>query len=134
LVNAMEALDGVNGREELLRTAMSATSEVEMQVFLRSARLLLRTHAHRPIERIVAGVRLPCAQFADRRIAVFTAFDAVQWTAEVASYEGAILDALPADSPGREIWLNGTISPRARAALERRGWEIHTRANDFSGY
>jgi hypothetical protein len=129
LVNAMQTLEGVQGREELLRTAMSTTSEVEVQVFLRSARLLLRMHASRPVARIVAGVRLPSAQFADGRVAVFGAFDAVQWTAEVAGYEGAILGVLPADVAAREVWLSGTVSPRARAALEQRGWEVHAQAD-----
>ena len=130
LVDAMKTLEGVIGREELLRTAMSVTSELEAQVFLRSARLLLRTHAGRPFTRLVAGVRLPCGQFADGRIAVFGAFDAVQWTAEVASYEGAILGMLPADIAARELWIGGTISPRARAALEKRGWDVHAQAHD----
>ena len=132
LVDAMMSLEGVPGREELLRTAMSVTSEVEAEVFLRSSRLLLRTHARRPIARLLAGVRLPCAQFADQRIAIFGAFDAVQWTAEVAGYEGAILGALPAGAPAREVWLSGSISPRARAALEQRGWEVHAQAYDAS--
>ena len=78
--------------------------------------------------RIIAGLRLPSAQFADRRVAVFGAFDAAQWTAEVAGYEGAILGALPADIPGREVWLSGAISPRARAAVQQRGWEVHDHA------
>jgi len=127
LVDAMQALEGVDGREELLRTAMNVTSEVEVEVFLRSTRQLLRMHANRPVARIVAGVRMPCAQFADGRIAIFAAFEAVQWTSEVAGYEGAVLNSLPADIPAREVWLSGTLSPRARAALERRGWEVHAR-------
>jgi hypothetical protein len=128
LVDAMKSLEGVNGREELLRSAMSVTSEEETEVFLRSARLMLHVHAQRPIARVLAGVRLPCAQFADQRVAVFGAFDAVQWTADVATHEGAILNALPTDIPAREAWLSGTISPRARAALEQRGWEVHAQA------
>jgi hypothetical protein len=127
LVDAMQALEGVDGREELLRTAMNVTSEVEVEVFLRSTRQLLRMHANRPVARLVAGVRMPCAQFADGRIAIFAAFEAVQWTSEVAGYEGAVLNSLPADIPAREVWLSGTLSPRARAALERRGWEVHAR-------
>lgn len=128
LVDAMKTLEGVAGREELLRTAMSVTSELEVQVFLRSTDLLLRTHARRPITRIVAGLRLPSGQVADQRVAVFGAFDAVQWTSEVAAYEGAILEALPADIPAREVWLSGALSQRARAALEQRGWEVHDHA------
>ena len=133
LVDAMQTLEGVQGREELLRTAMSVTSEVEVEVFLRSTRLLLRMHARRPVTRLIAGVRMPCAQFADQRIAVFGAFDAVQWTAEVAGYEGAMLAALPADAPAREVWLSGSVSSRARGALEQRGWEVHAQAFDAIG-
>jgi len=128
LVDAMGALEGVQGREELLRTAMSVTSEVEAQLFLRSARLMLRTHAGRPLARLLPGVRLPSGQFADGRVAVFGAFDAVQWTAEVASFEGGILAMLPADIAAREVWIGGTISARARAELEKRGWDVHAQA------
>jgi len=128
LVDAMGTLEGVQGREELLRAAMSVTSEVEAQVFLRSARLMLRAHAGRPFTRLLPGVRLPCGQFADGRVAVFGAFDAVQWTAEVASFEGGILSMLPAEIAARELWLSGTISSRARAEMEQRGWEVHAQA------
>src|SRR4029078_6285113 len=102
---------GVDGREELLRTAMNVTSEVEVEVFLRSTRQLLRMHANRPVARLVAGVRMPRAPFADGRIAIFAAFEAVQWTSEVAGYEGAVLNSLPADIPAREPSLTGALSP-----------------------
>jgi hypothetical protein len=128
LVEAMKSLAGVPGREELLRSAMSVTSEVEIEVFMRSTSLLLQAHAKRPVARIVPGLRLPTAQFADQRVAMFGSFDAVQWTAEVAGYEQAIVAALPAGAPARELWLSGAVSARARAALEMSGWEVHDHA------
>lgn len=128
LVNAVEALNGVDGRAELLRHAMTVQSEEETGVFLQSTLLLLRYQAHHPIQRILAGVRIPAAELADGRSAVFGAFDAVQWTAEVAAYEHDLRQALPIKG-ARELWITGSVSPRARAALEERGWVVHAKAD-----
>lgn len=129
LAEAAKSLDGVAGRDELFRHAMSLTSDEEVQVFLQSTALLVSLHAHRPVARILAGLRLPTAQFSDGRIAVLGAFDSVYWTEDVAGYESALHALLP-ESKGLEAWLSGTISPGARAALTKRGWDVHDKAND----
>jgi hypothetical protein len=64
----------------------------------------------------------------DGRIVVFGAFDAVHWTEEVASYERALREELPA-AVAREIWVSGDVSPVARGALEERGWTVHAQAH-----
>jgi hypothetical protein len=128
LAEAAKSLDGVAGRDELFRHAMSLTSDEEMQVFLQSTGLLVSLHAHRPVARILAGLRLPAAQFSDGRIAVLGAFDSVYWTEDVAGYESALHALLPPASKGLEIWLSGTISPGARAELTKRGWDVHDTA------
>jgi hypothetical protein len=125
LVNAVKALDGVAGRAELLRHATEVTSEVEIEVFLRSTGLLVRFSGQRLPARIIPGLRIPSAQLADGTVEVFGAFDAVQWTEDVAGYERAIRIALPSESPAKELWLAGSVSPRARAALEGLGWTVH---------
>jgi hypothetical protein len=127
LVNAVTALDGVDGRAELLRHAMSVQSEDETEVFLQSTLLLLLFQAHHPVKKILAGVRIPAVELPDGRIVVFGAFDAVQWTAEVADYELSLREALPPGA-GREILVTGSVSPRARAALAARGWVVHAQA------
>ena len=132
LVNAVAALHGVDGRAELVRHAMTVQSEEETQVFLQSTLLLLRYQAHHPVERILAGVRIPAAELPDGRIAVFGAFDAVEWTAEVADYAQNFRAALP-QATGREIWITGSVSPRAQAALAARGWIVHAQANTEPG-
>ena len=129
LIDAVKALDGVEGRAELLRHATEVTSEYEIEVFLHSAGLLMRFHKQRPVARILAGLRLPAAQLVDGTVAVFGAFDAVHWTEDVAGYEVAIRAALPKDAVGRELWLTESASPRARAELEKLGWAIHDRAD-----
>lgn len=133
LVDAVQALAGVEGRAELLRHATTVTAEDEIQVFLGSTCLLLHYHARSPVARILAGPRVPAAQLADGRVGVFGAFDNVQWTADVAAYERAIREALPHDAGGRELWLGGSVSARARAALTQLGWQIHDRAEASLG-
>ena len=124
LADALQSLNGVDGRAELVRHAMTVQSEEETEVFLNSVLLLERFHAHQPVVRILTGVRIPAAELAGRRIVVFAAVDAVEWTEEVAAYEQSLREALPREE-ARELWISGTISPRARAALEERGWSVH---------
>jgi len=129
LAEAAKSLDGAAGRDELFRHAMSLTTDEEVQVFLQSTGLLVGLHAHRPVARILAGLRLPAAQLSDGHIAVLGAFDSVYWTQDVAGYEADLHALLPEGSKGLEVWSSGTISPRARAELVKRGWEVHDKAN-----
>jgi hypothetical protein len=127
LVEIAKSLDGVAGRDELFRHAVTVTSVEEVQVFLRSAALLPALHAQKPLARILPGVRIPAAQRADGHVLLIGAFDSVYWTQDVAGYENALRQALPGDAP-REVWLSGAISPRARTELSQRGWEVHDQA------
>ncbi|HUN72301.1 MAG TPA: hypothetical protein VMU52_08320, partial [Steroidobacteraceae bacterium] len=133
LVNAVDASKRVDGRAELLRHAMSLQSEDETEVFLQSALLLQRYQARHPVKRILAGVRIPAVELPNGHVAVFGAFDAVQWTQQVAAYEQTLGGELPGGAP-REVWITGTVSQRARAALEERGWVVHAGANTELGY
>jgi hypothetical protein len=109
---------------------MSVTSEEEVQVFLQSTRLLAGLHRQQPIAKILAGLRLPTAQTGDGRVVVMGAFDAVYWTEDVSGYEAALHAALPAGATGLQLWLSGSISPRARSELTSRGWEVHDNADE----
>lgn len=128
LVDAVQGLEGVEGRAELLRHAAAVTAEDEIEVFLSSTCLLLHFHSRTPVARVLAGLRVPTAQRADGHVMVFGAFDNVHWTEDVAAYEHAIREALPGDAGAREFWLAGAVSPGAHAALTRLGWDIHDRA------
>jgi len=133
LVNAVDALNGVDGRAALLRHAMSLQSEDETEVFLQSTLLLQRYQARHPVRRILAGVRIPAAELPNGHVAVFGAFDAVQWTQQVAAYEQTLGGELPAGVP-REMWVTGSVSPQARAALEQRGCVVHAGADTELGH
>jgi len=132
LVDAAKSLEGVEGRAELFRHALSVTSTEEIEVFLQSTSLLVHYHAKEPVARIVAGLRVPTAQVADGRVIVFGAFDAGYWTEDTAGYAQSVERALPPNASGREFVLSGSVSARARGELERRGWKIHDRATTVS--
>lgn len=126
LMEAAKDLTGVSGRAELFRHAQGLTSDVEAQVYVESARLLVRAHRHEPVAAMLPGVRLPAAQMADGRVIVCGAFDAVYWTQEVADREYELEHSLPASAgPVHVLWLAGRASDRARAELQRRGWDVH---------
>jgi len=126
LVGAAQALGGVAGRAELFRHAMGLTSQVEAQVYLRSVALLVMAHHQHPLASILSGVRLPSARRADGRIVVCGAFEAVYWTSDVAEGDRGIRASLTAAdaSAAREIWLEGTITKRARHELEQLGGTV----------
>jgi hypothetical protein len=133
LIDAVQRLEGVDGRAALLRHASEVTSEEEVDVFLRSTALLLRFHAQRPVARIIPRLRVPSAQLADGSVVVFGAFDAVQWTEDVAGYAREAATAMPDNAQGRELWLTGTVSPRARTEFQARGWTVHEHAETVLG-
>jgi hypothetical protein len=126
LLAIAEQLDGVAGRAELFRHSLGLTSNAEVQVYLLSAGLLVKAHRSHPLGTIAPGVRLPAAQLADGRAVVCGAFEAVYWTEAVAAGEEQLRASLPAQSQaGRELWLAGTISDRARHELHEHNWELH---------
>ena len=121
-----EALAGVAGRGELFRHALGLTAPEEVQVYLASAAILVTAHASEPVAAIVSGLRLPAALRADGRLIVCGAFESIYWTADVAQLEAQLEADLPAQPQpvARELWVAGTLSDRAHAALASRGWEL----------
>ncbi len=124
LAEIARSLAGVSGRAELMRHAMTVTSEEEIEVFVRSAALLPALHQARPLAKILAGLRIPAAETADGGQLIAAGVDAVSWTSEVAGYEKALHEAL-GGAVHRDLWIEGTVTARARAQLEQRGWVVH---------
>ena len=125
LVQAAEALQGVDGRAEIFRHAVGLTSDAEAQVYLHSVGLLVLAHHKQPVASLLAGVRLPSARRADGHVVVCGAFEAVYWTGDVDRGEQQVREALPTEGiTGRELWLSGGLSDKARAVLAERGWIV----------
>ena len=127
LLMLAEQLDGVAGRAELFRHSLGLTSNAEVQVYLLSTELLVAAHRTHPLTSIAPEVRLPSGQRVDGRVVVGGSFEAVYWTEAVAKAEEQLRTSLPEESraAGRELWLAGTLSARARSELRARDWELH---------
>lgn len=127
LLSAAKELQGVAQRGELFRHAIGLTSNVEVQVYLRSVELLVQANESRPVASVVPGVRLPAARRADGSLVVCGAFESVYWTERVSRLERQLRSALPNMPPGteRELWIAGTMSERARRAAAELGWTVH---------
>jgi hypothetical protein len=127
LLTIAEQLGGVAGRGELFRHSLGLKTNAEVQVYLLSAGMLVAVHRSHPLASIVPEVRLPSARRADGRVIVCGSFEAVYWTQEVAKAEEQLRTSLLQQSPavGRELWLAGTLSDRARSELRARDWELH---------
>jgi hypothetical protein len=126
LLTVADSLRGVAGLGELFRHSQSLTSVAEVQVYLRSAALLARAHAARPLRAIIPGVRLPAAWYPDDSLLVCGAFENVYWTQEVAQASEQLVTSLPPQRAGsrKELWLAGRLSGRAASALRAQGWEL----------
>lgn len=127
LLAEAQALNGVAQRGELFRHAIGLTSDVAVQVYLRSVWLLVKANEARPVVSVIPGVLLPAAQHADGSLVVCGAFESVYWTERVAQLEKELRSALPKAPPGTalEFWIAGTISERARGAGRELGWVVH---------
>jgi hypothetical protein len=127
LLTIAQELEGVAGRGELFRHSLGLTSNAEVQVYLLSAGLLVIAHRDQPLASIAPQVRLPSARRADGRMVICGYFEAVYWVEEVAKAEEQLRMSLPEESraAGRELWLAGTLSERARSELHARDWELH---------
>lgn len=120
LVDAVEALQGVGGREEVVELAAGVGSQEEARFLLRAAEMLVRVNAERPLARLFAVEGALAARTRAGGVLLPVPDDCLSWTEEVAEFVGD--RAWP--SGRRELRLAGQASPRAREELARRGWTL----------
>ncbi len=118
LVMALEKLEGVEGRVEVLDTAVTADNEDQTRFLAVGMALLAREGESTPFAAIVDGK--PIGMTTDGRVVATMPLDYVCWTERVAKF--AHREDLVPNRP--RILLTGRFSPRARSEMESAGWEI----------
>lgn len=118
LVMALEKLAGVEGRAEVLETAVTAENEDQTRFLAVGLSLLAREHGSTPLAAILDGKPLGLTK-AGRAVATLP-LDYVCWTERVAKFAGR--DDLAPHHP--LVLLTGAFSPRAREEMKKAGWEI----------
>jgi len=127
LVDALERMPGVAGREAFVKGAVHTESDDLAMFRQRQARMYAAYHAQvGKLERMVSLVGIAAARTADGKLVVLLPLDYVAWTASVASTVGTITaEAAKFDAAApRELWLGGGVSPTALKALQAAGWKV----------
>jgi hypothetical protein len=118
LVMALEKLAGVEGRAEVLDTAVTADDEDQTRFLAVGLSLLARVHEATPFAAILEGK--PIGLTKAGRVVATLPLDYVCWTERVAQF--ASREDLASRRP--EVLIPGRFSPRARSEMEKAGWEI----------
>lgn len=124
LVDSLVRLGGATGRDVYLNAALAATDEEEANFFVNTAQIMRGYHETRaPITRITMLDALPVAQAKSGAALIPFALDHGVWTANT----DRIVQHLkrnyqaPGFSGQFELWVAGTLSPRARQEFGARG-------------
>ncbi|MDJ0909527.1 MAG: hypothetical protein QNI99_10045 [Woeseiaceae bacterium] len=126
LTAAIAELEGVWGRDGILRQALNAESHAEADFFINSVTMLAWYHRNEvPIEAVATSEVLPAAMLTDGSSMFAFAVDHVYWTEDIAD-AGERYRALTSGEYGdtRKVLLLGTASERCRNELTERGFEV----------
>jgi hypothetical protein len=122
---AIAELEGVGGRDGILRQWLSLRTEPEIGFFTKSLTMLAWFHRNqKPVVSVDTSTVFPAAILASGAIVRTFAVDHLYWTETIASEAGNYSDLDKAGQP-REIWLLGTASERCRAELNSLGFDVH---------
>lgn len=110
-----------------LEQAQGAASEDEARFFVQGAAMLRWFHHKQsPIASLVeGGERVFVARASDDRTIVMLPVDHLYWTEEMAETVSHASEVIAQDG-GREMWLAGDISDRARSGIEALGWKVRS--------
>ena len=129
-VAAVDEMKGVADRERLVQLA--ALTRNEDVAFFRQRQAEMYAGYHRgvsPIERFVGVGPVPGARTVNGALVFNIPVDYVSWTEEIANVV-TTADGLANQLPGiaeKQLWVTGTLSPRARAEMRRLNWKVYER-------
>jgi hypothetical protein len=131
LVSALDEMSGVGDRERLVQLA-ALTNNVDMTFFReRQAEMYAGYHkAVTPLAQFVSVGQLAAARARDGALVFNVPLDYLVWTDALGRLV-ANSDTLVNQLPGvrqKELWVTGSLSPRARAEMQRLGWKTYENA------
>jgi len=128
LTAALAEMDGVAGRDGVLRQALIADTDAEVGFFVKSVTMLAWYHLNKkPLAEVLTEVAVPRGIAEDGSGALLLAADYVYWTETVAE-AAAGYASLRGDDKDRllELWLLGGMSERTASELEVLDITVHT--------
>ncbi len=131
LVHGLGEMNGVADRGALVRLALPSQNPTVALFRQRQAQMYAGYHKSvTPLERFISLGQFAVGRTVNGALVFNLSLDYLAWTEPIAKLmTGA--DQLVNDLPGikdKQVWLTGTLSPRAGKEIESRGWQVHDRA------
>lgn len=127
LVGYLEMMRGVVGRDKYIRIAdMADNSSVARFMRLRAQMMASYNANVLPVSSIVEVNGAPFIVRSGGVIVGLFPLDHVAWTEALYQKERVTSDNISRfpDITGKEMWIDGSIDPVARTAIESRGWKV----------
>lgn len=129
LLQSLDALAGVHGRESIIARAIDLESREEAATLISAVALMARFHKQQgPLAEFLAGTRLPVARTAQGDLVAVLHSEALFWTAEVGDAAKAFASIYGAEAAkARQLWVVGAASPAFKSGSAALGWEVRDR-------
>jgi hypothetical protein len=131
LVHALGEMNGVADRGALVRLSLSSQNPTIALFRQRQAQMYAGYNKSvTSLERFISLGQFAVGQTVNGALVVNFPADYVVWTEAMAQTLNAG-NQLVSELPGireKQLWLTGTLSPRARKEIESRGWQVRDRA------
>ncbi len=129
LIQSLDELAGVTGRETLIARAIEVESRSEAATLVSAVALLQRFHhGEGALREFVDGTRLPVARTTKGALVAAVLTDALFWTAETAEAVQAFATVYAGDAAKeRHLWIVGEASAAFESGAGTLGWEVHDR-------
>lgn len=127
----LQSLNGVANRAAFVHAAAEkSSSEPDALFCVLTSALMSKTHAEKPLARIVMLGDFPVGVAADGTVVLALQWDYAAWTARAAAFVDQIRDlAHQSGDKGVLVALSGQASPRLQQELKSRGFTIQDRVS-----
>jgi hypothetical protein len=133
LVNALEQMKGVANRAAFVRFAAATQNPSLVSFRQRQAEMYAGYHrAVAPFESFLSFDGLPAGRTTSGDLVFNSPLDHLVWTEPIARFITAVNNIVQETGgiKGKQFWVTGTVSPRAKKELESRGWQVQERSEE----
>lgn len=131
MVHALTEMNGVADRGALVRLSLATQNPTVALFRQRQAQMYAGYNkAVTPLASFISLGQFAVSRSVNGALVVNFPADYVVWTepmAQMITAGNQLVNELPGVKE-KQIWLAGTLSPRARTEIQARGWQIHDRA------
>jgi hypothetical protein len=130
-VHALGEMNGVADRGALVRLSLSSVNPTIALFRQRQAQMYAGYNKSvAPLERFISLGQFSVSRTVKGALVFNLPLDYLVWTepmAQLLTAGNQLVNELPGTKE-KQVWIAGTLSPRARKEIESRGWQIHDRA------